>query len=117
MNWTYYPDIQKSFTGFFSESNIYGKPGKFLIFFAALIIVGFLIPRVWAKRANLLLCTILLAYAIKTFIVYSTCYRGICPQKLPGIWIMLISTIVVLFAALLPNMKLKATNNQQVSET
>jgi len=33
MPWAYFPDLDKEFTGFFSQGNIYGKPGKVIIFF------------------------------------------------------------------------------------
>jgi hypothetical protein len=102
--WTYHPDLNETFTGFFSEKNIYGKPGKLLSFFAAVAIVLFLIPRVWAKRGNLFLCAVALAYAIKSFILFSGCYRGICPEKRTGLWLMLFSTIVMLAAAILPDL-------------
>ena len=37
--WTYYSDIGKSFDGFFSERNMYGKPGVFIMFFAITSII------------------------------------------------------------------------------
>ena len=107
MNWTWYPDIHKYFTGFFSENNIYGKPGKIFIYLSVIAVAFFLIPRIWAKRWNLLICTIIVAFAIKTFILYTSCYRGICPVKQPGIWIMLGSTLLILLCALLPDLKMK----------
>jgi hypothetical protein len=107
MAWTYHPDIDKIFTGFFSENNVYGKPGKVFIFFSILAIVFFLTPRLWAKRWNLLICAMALAYAFKSFILFSGCYRGICPEKKYGLWIMLFSAAVMMVAALLPQTKRK----------
>ena len=105
--WTYHPDLNKEFTGFFSEENVYGKPGKVLIFFAAFAILFFLLPRIWAKRWNLLVTGITMAYAIKTFLMFAGCYRGICPEKRAGLWIMLVSAAVMLVMAILPDIKLK----------
>jgi len=107
MPWAYYPDLQKSFTGFFSENNIYGKPGKTFIFFAVLCSFCFTVPRVWAKRLNMFICCLLVAYAVKSFILYSGCYRGICPVRQPGLWIMLACSGLVLLASLFPDNKLK----------
>lgn len=112
MNWTWYPDIHKYFTGFFSENNIYGKPGKIFIYFTSVAIILFAVPKIWAKRWNLLVCTLIVAYAIKTFILYSACYRGVCPVRQEGIWIMLISVIVIMLCALLPDLKLKEKSNE-----
>jgi hypothetical protein len=105
MHWTWYPDLQKYFSGFYSEGNLYGRPGKGLIFFAAIAVVFYLVPKLWAKRWNMIVCCILLGFAIRTFIVFGTCYRGICPERQFGIWLMLGSTIVMLLATLLPDLK------------
>ena len=106
MNWTWYPDIHKYFTGFFSENNIYGKPGKIFIYLTTIAILFFAVPRIWAKRWNVLICTIIVAFAIKTYILYTSCYRGVCPVKQPGIWIMGASAAIILLCALLPDLKI-----------
>lgn len=105
--WTFHPDLNKHFTGFFSENNIYGKPGRVFIVLCAIAIVFFLIQRVWAKRWNIFFCAIILSYAIKSFIVFSGCYRGICPDKKAGLWIMLLAAILMLGMTLVPDIKLK----------
>jgi hypothetical protein len=103
--WAYYPDLDKHFTGFFSEKNIYGKPGKFLVFFSVISIIFFLIPKVWAKRANLVIAAILVSFSIKSYLLFSNCYHGICPEKKAGIYIMLIAPMLIVAAALLPQGK------------
>lgn len=104
--WTYHPDLDKVFTGFFSENNAYGRPGRPLIFLALIALACFVIPRVWAKRLNLFVCVVLLAYAVRSFIVFSGCYRGICPEKKEGLWIMAISAGIILVMAVLPDTKI-----------
>jgi len=101
--WTFYPDLNKTFNGFFSEGQIYGKPGYVFIFFAIFAITFFIIPRAWAKKWNFIFGGLILAYAIKSFILYTGCYNGICPVKLAGIWMMLISSVVILIMAVLPD--------------
>jgi len=104
--WTYHADVGKTFNGFFSEQNQYGKPGKMLVFFGLIILVFMLLPRVWAKRANLFLTAFLLAYAIKTYILFTSCYNAYCPEKKAGIFIMLFCTLIMLIASVFPNMKI-----------
>lgn len=106
--WTYHADVNKTFTAFFSEQNQYGKPGKFLIFFGVIILVLMLLPKVWAKRTNLFLTAFLLAYGIKTYILFTSCYNAYCPEKKIGIYIMLFSTAFMMLGAIFPNMKLMA---------
>ena len=111
--WTYHPDLDKNFTGFFSENNVYGKPGYVFIVVCIVAILFFAIQRVWAKRWNVFICAIILSYAIKSFIVFSGCYRGICPDKKAGLWIMLLSAIVMMGMSLFPDMKLKEEPKKQ----
>jgi hypothetical protein len=100
--WTWHADIQKIFTGFFSENNIYGKPGKFLLITGALATLSLFLTPVWFKRAGLFLGAIQVAYAIKNFLLFGSCYRGYCPEKKFGLWLMLFSSLLILAAVLFP---------------
>ena len=110
--WVYYADphiineSERTFTGFYSFNNEYGKPGKFLVFFGAITLTFMLLPKVWAKRANLFICALTLAYAIKTFILFSSCYNNYCPQKLFSLYLMVGCTVIMLIASGFPNLKL-----------
>ena len=103
--WVYYADLNQSFTGFYSYKNEYGKPGKFLMIFAAISFLFMLLPKVWAKRANLLITPLTLAYAIKSFILFGSCYNNYCPEKLFGLYLMLACAVVMLVAAVFPNVR------------
>jgi hypothetical protein len=104
--WVHYADINQNFTGFYSFQNEYGKPGKFLSFFGALSLVLMLLPTVWAKRTNLFITAFNVAYAVKTFILFGSCYNNYCPQKLPGLYLMVGCAVVMLIASGFPNVKL-----------
>jgi hypothetical protein len=105
--WAYYPDIQKEFTGFFSEGNAYGRSGKVFVFFSVVEIVFFLIPKLWAKRANILVSAMTIAFGVKSYILFTACYRGTCPDKRLGIFLVLLAPIIMLIAALLPSLPVK----------
>lgn len=102
LNWAYYPDLDKHFNGFFSEQNRYGKPGKVFVVLAVISIVFFLLPKVWAKRWNLLVGALIAAYAIRSFIIFSACYNVYCPKKEAGLWAMLISALLMLVMIMIP---------------
>jgi hypothetical protein len=104
--WAFYPDLQENFTGFYSSHNHYGKPGKALIFLSVLSIIFFLIPKVWAKWTNQVTGVILFAYALKTYILFSSCYHTICPQVKFALPAVLGSALVVLVSTLLSKLKL-----------
>jgi hypothetical protein len=106
--WAYYPDIDKVFTGFFSENNLYGKPGKWLTVMAVISLLCQFLPNIFYKRANLLLMALNVAYAIKSYIVFASCYHGYCPEKKIGIYLMLIASILLMIAAVFPSGRVKS---------
>jgi hypothetical protein len=105
--WAYFPDLQKDFTGFFSEKNTYGRPGKVFVFLSVIAIILFLTPKIWAKRANIFVGALTIAFGIKCFLLFTACYKGICPDKKLGIFLVLIASAVMTLAAVLPDIKLK----------
>jgi len=105
--WAYFPSLQKDFTGFFSQDNAYGRPGKIFVVLCSMAIVLYLIPRIWAKRTNMFVAAIVLAFAIKCFILYTSCYTGICPEKRIGIFLILLASMIMVAAALTPKIAVK----------
>lgn len=110
MPWTYHADVQKDFTGFFSQNNAYGKPGKFIIFFSIVTSLLFLLPKIWAKRTNLFITGILTAYAVKTYIMYTSCYNAYCPEKQVGIYLVVVLSILQFVMSLFPDVKIQQNN-------
>lgn len=111
--WAYYTDIDKSFNGFFSEQNIYGKPGKVFIFMAGGSAIMIITNKVWAKRVHILLSAINIAYLIKTYILFTSCYATICPQKEYGLYLLIVSSVMLMFASILPDMKMSGTGETE----
>lgn len=106
--WGFYADINKVFTGFFSERNMYGKPGKYLTFFAVISIILILTPRIWAKRTHMFFAAISFGYAIKTYVLFTGCYNAYCPEKRVGIYLMMLSCIVILLVSIFPDLKINS---------
>ncbi|HUB62109.1 MAG TPA: hypothetical protein VL978_15445 [Puia sp.] len=107
MPWAYFPDLGKDFTGFFSEENRYGRPGKLLTFFGIVMIVLFAVPKVWAKRANIIVAAITVAFVIRSYILFTGCYGGVCPGKRAGIFLVLAASVVAMIATLFPDQAVK----------
>jgi len=114
--WAYYPDIQQTFTGFYSHENTYGRPGKAFIFLALLITIFLLIPRLWAKRAGQVTGIVILAYAVKTFILFTSCYNGVCPEKKAGIFLVIFSAIIILIAGLFTGVKIPPERKDEIPQ-
>jgi len=111
--WTYYADphiateAERTFTGFFTYQNQYGKPGKLLTLIAIIVLVFMLLPKIWAKRANLFIAALGMGYAIKTYVLFTSCYNAYCPEKKAGIFVMMLSMALLLVAAAFPDLKLE----------
>jgi hypothetical protein len=65
------------------------------------------LPALWAKRTALLVNGLTMAYAIKNLLLFGSCYQGYCPEKKPGLFLMLIAAALILFASLFPQGELK----------
>jgi hypothetical protein len=103
--WTYYADLNKNFTGFFSEQNIYGKPGMFFTFFAIISLLLIYLDKIWAKRTHIFLAALNMGYLIKTYILFTSCYNAYCPEKRPGLYLLILCSVVLMVVAILPNTK------------
>jgi hypothetical protein len=103
--WAYYPDLHQNFTGFYSEQNQYGKPGKTFIVLSVICIGFFLTPKIWAKRANQITAVLIFAYALKNYFLYAACYLGICPQIRLGLIGVLLFSMTMLICSLLSKLK------------
>ena len=110
--WVYYGDINQNFTGFYSYQNQYGRPGKLLVSLGTIVLIFMLLPKVWTKRANLFICALLVAYAVKTYILFSSCYNNYCPQKLFNLYLMVFCTVLMLVASIFPKMNMKEGKGQ-----
>jgi hypothetical protein len=84
----------------------FGKPGYFNLLMAVFFIIFHFIPRVWAKRANLVVVALNTAWAVRNFFVLSFCRGGECPEKQTGLYLMLFASLLILVAGLFPDMKL-----------
>jgi hypothetical protein len=109
--WAWYPDIGETFNGFYSRDNVYGRPGRSFIFFAVLNAALFLIPKFWAKRANLIVAVFTLVFCIKAYVLFSACYRGYCPEKKPALYGVLVCGAGMLLSALLSGSPVKPRND------
>ena len=111
--WTFYPDIEKHFTGFYTYENMYGKPAKAFIFLAVLSLTLILINKIWAKRTLLFVSAVILAYLIKTFVLFTSCYSGVCPQKEYGLYLLIVSVVGIVIASVFPDIKLAEKESEK----
>ncbi len=110
--WAYYPDLHKNFTGFFSEQNTYGKPGIIFISVALISVVLISLNKIWAKRTHIFICALNTGYLIRTYILFTSCYQGYCPEKKIGLLILTLSCATLMIVCLFPDLKLTTNDDE-----
>ncbi len=110
MPWAYYPDIHENFNGFYSRANVYGKPGKTFLFLSTISIILFLTGTLWAKRINQFIGVLLFAYAMKTFILFSSSYGSYSPEIKTALYGIVLFPLIILIMSLLSVAKIKKGN-------
>jgi len=94
-------------SGVDSTGTNFGKPGYTHFVLSIFFIIFHLIPKLWAKRWNLLIVALNIAWAIRNYFIISMCREGECPEKKIGLWLVMISSVLMLLAALFPDIELK----------
>lgn len=94
-------------TGLQTTGTNFGKPALLNIIAAVIAAIFFMVQSVMAKRMNIFFCSFNLAWAFRNFIILSTCRAGECPEKKFGLYLLLIASVLMMIAALLPDVKLK----------
>ncbi len=103
--WSYVAEIHLLITGMKGGENL-GKPGLFNIIVCSLMLIFFLIPRIWAKRANIALGALNIAWSFRNYLVVGACLGGICPEKRWGIFTLLFLSLFIEVMTFLPNIKI-----------
>lgn len=110
MPWVYVPSINVTLSGINGKVNEQLTFGRQVIPHTALnllLILFFLIPKIWAKRTNLFIGFISLSWAIKNYIIFSMCRQTICPDKKAGLYLLIILAFIVQISTLLPKLTVK----------
>ena len=94
-------------SGVDSTGTNFGKPGYTHFVLCFFFVIFHFIPRLWAKRSNLLVVALNIAWAIRNYFIISMCREGDCPEKQIGLWLVLLASVLILIAALFPDIQLK----------
>lgn len=89
-------------SGVDTKGTNFGKPAYLHFILVAGVLVCTFIPKLGAKRANILFSALNLAWAFRNFGLITRCEGGVCPEKLAGIYIILITSIVILLTSFFP---------------
>jgi hypothetical protein len=84
----------------------FGKPGYLHLLLTAFFLLFNFTPRIWAKRSNLAVTALNMAWAIRNYFIIAACREGDCPEKHIAIYLVLIAAFLMLIAALFPDIAL-----------
>lgn len=85
----------------------YGKPGYFHFIFSFFFLLFTFIQKIWAKRFNLLVVAVNVAWAAKNYFLLTACAGGECPVSQIGLWLMLFTSGVMLMSSFFPDIEIK----------
>lgn len=105
--WSYIASKNLLITGFSAEGTNFGKPGLFNCILCVVMLVLFALPAIWAKRTNVFIGALNLAWAFRNYILVSACMMGECPEKKTGLYLLVLFAVVMQLMALLPKMPVK----------
>lgn len=106
LTWVSIPSRNIIVTGVGAEPMGFGKPGYVHLFFSFLFIIFTFVPKLWAKRSNLIISALNLAWALRNYFMISACGWGECPDKHEGLYLIVAGSVMLLIGALFPGFAL-----------
>lgn len=113
MEWVALSSRNISVSGVNAEGTDWGKPGYLHLVLTVFFVLCTLIPKIGAKRANLLVTALNLAWALRNFFMISSCSAGECPEKHTGLYLVLIASVLMLVSAMFPDIKLPESSQKR----
>lgn len=113
MTWVVISSKNIVVTGVDAGGTSFGKPGYFHLLFSGIFLIFHLTHRVWAKRGNLAIGALNIAWAIRNYFLITACRGGDCPEKHIGIWLLLAGSVLLLIASLFPDIDLKEKHQKR----
>jgi hypothetical protein len=105
--WIYVPFVQLEIGGMYaSGKQNFGRPGLVNMIMTGASVMMFLLPFIWAKRTNIFLCAFNIAWAFRNYILLTKCYAGDCPVIKPGLYILLLASLLLLAMSFVPDIKI-----------
>ena len=105
--WVFIESANITVSGVNTAGTNFGKPGYFHFVLAAVFLFCTFVPRIWAKRLNLLITALNVGWAVRNIFILAACSGGECPVRKTGIWLMLLASLLMLVSALFPDMKVQ----------
>ena len=107
--WVHYNNIDVTFTGYnvkrFATGVYYGRAGIIITILAAISLLFTLTQSVVAKRVNMFLCALLVAYTLRTYVIFTGSLFDGEVTKLAGIYLIVLLSFVMVICSVFPYLK------------
>lgn len=103
--WSYLPDKSLIITGMSAPGTKFGKPGLMHFVLGIPLLTFFIIPKIWAKRTNVFIAAINLAWSARNYILLTTCDGIECPEKRIGLIISIALSAFILVMTFFPRIE------------
>jgi hypothetical protein len=110
--WSYIISKQLTITGFSAAGTDFGKPGLFNFASCIVLLILFALPAIWAKRTNVFVAALNLAWAFRNYLLISTCMMGECPEKKPALYLLILFAVIIQLMTFLPKMEIRVSRKQ-----
>lgn len=107
--WSYIESRNIIVTGLHATGTNFGRPGLINLILNVAITLLFILPYVWAKRLNVLIAALNVAWSIRNFLLLSACSGGECPQKRAGLYLLVSLSVIVQLITFFPRINIKET--------
>ena len=104
--WSYIPEKNIVVTGMSAPGTMFGKPGLMHFVLGVPLVILFLIPKIWAKRINVFIGTINIAWCIRNYILLTTC-DTVCPHIKAGLILSMVLSSFILVMTFFPKIKIQ----------
>lgn len=104
--WSYIQEKNILVTGMSAPGTMFGKPGLMHFVLGVPLIMFFIIPKIWAKRINVFISAINLAWSVRNYILLSTCFMGECPKIKLGLILSMALSTFILVMTFFPKIKI-----------
>ena len=105
MPWSSIAEKNIAVTGMSAPGTMFGEPGLMHFVLGVPLILFFIIPKIWAKRINVFIGAINLAWSIRNYILLTTCFMGECPHLKPGLILSMALSAFILVMTFFPRIK------------
>ncbi len=105
--WSYIPEKSITITGMSAPGTMFGKPGMMHLVLGVPLLIFFIIPKIWAKRTNVFIAAINIAWSVRNYILLTTC-DTVCPHIKAGLILSIILSSFILVMTFFPKIRVPA---------